>query len=257
MILIGLPIYKRAWILPHWFKAIENQTYPLDDLGFIFECAPDDEETFDALFSWYDQHPEVGVFDVGVSYESHQEHPVVDHGKGPVQGRFWNVQRYVTMMNLRNSLLQRARCIQPRKYFSLDSDIILEDPTTISKLDALDYDVVSPLMYMTPSGTDFPSVMSWTEGPGSRALRLNPYPIGKVFRADVVMAAKLMSEKVYTTVDYSVHRQGEDLGFSANCARAGFALYCASNVYSCHVMNHKMLEDYLVNGDPRSRLNKT
>lgn len=253
MILIGAPIYRRAWILSHWFAAIESQSYPLSDIGFVFEAGPDDEETIEALFAWHERHPEVGVFDVNINRdEVHSENAEADQ-PAHIHKRTWNNERYLTMTNLRNSLLQRVRCYAPRKYFSLDTDILLEDPTTIEKLDNLNLDVVSPLMYMTPIGTTYPGVMTWQIF-GQRAYREESYPIGTVFRSDIVMAAKMMSKDVYQKVDYSFHYQGEDLGFSNNCAHAGFVLYCASNLYAVHVMSKAHLSIYLHDGDSRRNL---
>lgn len=248
-ILIGLPIYSRAWILPTWFEAIRGQDWPLDQVGFIFEVAPDDQETADTLFEWHERHPEVRCFEVS-TYQS------ACHGAHPDGGRQWNDGRYAMMAAMRNHLLDRAVCYDPDRYFSLDSDIILQDPTTIRTLFELTehLDAVSPLTFMTPDGNEFPNVMSWLRSPGEHGSRLL-YPMGTLFQADVIMAVVMMSRLVYQRARYDHHRQGEDLGWARECARLGFKLWSASYLYSPHVMHRSRLEGYLAEGDLRGVAN--
>lgn len=248
-ILIGAPVYAREWILPFWFSAIEKQTVPLSDIGFIFEAAPNDEKTIDSLFSWYHNHPQVWCFDVQVNeHETHQSH---------LNGaRKWNHDRYHTMVAFRNNLLDRAICHDPDRYFSLDTDILLEDHITLERLVEFTENpvAVAPLMFMTPNDQRAPSVMSWVDKPGGVARRTN-YPLGTTFQADVIMAAKMMSKPIYQNVRYRWHRQGEDLGWSAACAEQNYKLYSMSEIYAPHIMSETMLETYLIEGDHRSMTN--
>lgn len=250
-VLIGLPVYKRAWILPTWFQFIENQTFPLSDIGFIFELGPEDEDTHNVLWEWQTRHPEVTVFDGLVRDDSvHHEHPE--------NGRHWNGEKYWKMCDFRNSLLERVNVLKPERYFSLDSDILLENPNTIQELYDLtareDIDAVNPLMYMKPNTTQHPSVMHWADGVvGGRAQRdLAYYNIGSLFKADIIMAAVMMKPKVYENTKYLWHKQGEDLGWSTCATHNGHQLWCASHIYAAHIMHPTHLEPYLQDGDPRS-----
>jgi hypothetical protein len=249
-LIIGCPIYARDWILPDWFESIEKQTFPLSDIGFVFELGPNDEPTYKVLFDWQAAHPEVEVFDISINEkEKHHHHPE--------KHRKWSYDKYYSMVEFRNNILERVRCLSPDKYFSLDSDILLEDPTTIEKLWDLteqeDIDAVAPLMYMTPKGKDYPSVMTWVQNHPKKARRVpENYTIGELFQADVIMAAKMMSKPVYETVNYRFHKQGEDLGWSDDCDRAGFKLWSASYLYGAHIMSRAALEAYKTNGDDRT-----
>lgn len=245
-VLIGLPIFQRAWVLPTWFDAIRGQDWSLDQVGFIFEVAPDDPETAGALFEWHGRHPEVRCFEVAATDIAHQE-----HSNGV---RKWSPERYNTMVALRNRLLDRAVCYDPDAYFSLDSDIILEDSTTISKLFALVEagGAASPLTFMTPEGSEFPNVMTFIPGHHQhRALRMGSYPLGSTFQADIIMAAVMMSRPVYQQSRYHVHPQGEDLGWAWHCRTQGLKLWSASDIYASHLMREEMLEPYLRDGDLR------
>jgi hypothetical protein len=259
-VLISLPIYKRDWILPYWFKAIEDQDIDLSDIGFSFQVASyeEDKETHHALMDWFGSHPQVACFALNtIPAINHHHH---DNGK-----RVWNVEAYDKMSRMRNALLDLGTSLDPDYYFSLDSDILLEDPKTISSLIDLAQPgyAVSPLMYMRHYGISYPSVMSWVDKPGGRAYRhLDSYKIGTVFQSDIIMAAVLMSKDVYTKTRYAPHRQGEDLGWSADCALKGFKLLSASNIYCPHIMHKSsesmpgikgpgILDHYLNYGDDR------
>lgn len=239
-------VYKRAWIIDQWLEYIEKQTFPLKDIGFVFELGNDDDETHNKLWAWHAKHPEVELFDGVIRCD-------IKHSIHPVDGRTWTKSAYSKMTDFRNALLNRVRAYQPDRYYSLDSDILLEDPDTIVKLVELteDFDAVDTLSYMTPKGTKYPSAMSWKSDPGGVAFR-GDYPIGEVFQCDVIMASKMMSPLTFNKVNYEWHRQGEDLGWSTQCGRAGLRLACASNLYTMHVMHEHMLEPYLKNGDSRS-----
>ena len=161
------------------------------------------------------------------------------------------------MVSLRNSLLQTVRDVQPDYYLSLDSDILLTNPNTIELLIAhikSGADAVNPLMFMTPFGTMYPSVMNWRADVPNKAYREEKYELGKYFQSDVIMAAKMMSKDVYNNIDYTVHEQGEDVGWSLSCKQQDFKLYCASYIYAPHIMSEVMYRSFLTNGDDRQEL---
>jgi len=246
-VLVSAPVYDRAWILGDWFAAIENQDFPLKNIGFQFEAAPNDDETINALMDFYNEHPEVRCFDIVINdKEVHKAHP---EGQ-----RTWSRERYSVMANFRNNLLARAICKAPDRLFSLDTDIILEDTSTISTLYQMtgQLDAVSPLMFMTPTDIAFPNVMDW--GVNGNGYRKNEYPYGSTFQAGVIMAGVMMSPQVFNKAKYTYHRQGEDLGWAMECKTYGLELYCASSIYAAHMMSRGMLARYKEKGDLRKEL---
>lgn len=250
-LIIGCPIYDRAWMLPAWFGAIAKQSFPLEDIGFVFITSHFDPDTISELIRFQQAHHEVAVFDIVENLsEPHDTHP---------EGhRIWTDDKYRKMVALRNQLLYQVRCHQPERFFSLDSDIILEAPDTIERLfnfTAIGSCAVSPLMYMTPDGVAFPSTMTWVDAPGGVAGRMiEAYPMGQIFQTDVIMAAKMMSKEVYENVDYTFHTQGEDLGWSTNVTKAGYNLFLDSSLYCPHLMSRAALAQYQRQGDPRKAI---
>jgi len=246
-VLISAPIYDRAWILEDWFESIENQDFRMENIGFQFEAGYDDEPTIEALMEFHARHPEVRCFDISINKkETH-----VAHLEGQ---RMWKKDRYGIMANFRNNLLNRAICKSPDRLFSLDTDILLEDPTTISTLYQMsgNFDAVSPLCYMTPEGTDFPNTMTW--GQNGQGYRKSSYPLGSIFKSDIIMAVVMMSKKAFEKSRYFYHPQGEDLGWSLDCMAKNIQLYSASSVYTPHIMSRAALLNYKENGDSRSPL---
>lgn len=247
-ILIACPVFDRAWILPHWLKAIEKQDFPLENLGFLFELGPDDDETHDILWDWQSKHPEVIVFDAQIYMgQKHESHP------GNEGQRIWGPTKYENMVVLRNNLLERATGLSEKfdYYFSLDSDILLFNPQTLNHLikHSQGRDVISPLTFMTQYDCSFPSAMTWRERPGGLAKRdLDLYHRGKIFEADIVMAAVFMQKYVYTKVRYRWHRQGEDLGFAAELHHHNFKSYGVWDIYCPHIMGRTLLNDYIKTG---------
>jgi len=244
-VLIAAPIYKREWILEHWLKYIENQTHPLDHIGFMFELGPNDSLTHNILWDWQSNHPEVLIFDAQIDHtRPHSSH---EDGK-----RHWNQTKYMNMVIFRNSLLERATALKDQfdYYFSLDSDLLLEDPNTITQLiedcQNINVDVVSPLSYMTPRDKAYPSVMYWENLPGGRAIRDHSrYEVNSLYKADIVMAAVFMTKKVFTQARYFVHKQGEDLGFATDLSRLNFDSYIDTRLYVPHIMHKSNLHSYL------------
>lgn len=248
-VLIGCPIYKRAWILNHWIRCINQQSIDVSDIGFIFETGPNDEETLSILNAWKKLDKRIQHFEL-------LERSDITHHEHIVNGRNWTVSRYENMVSLRNSLLKRARELQPDYYFSLDSDILIENQNTIELLIAhikSGADAVSPLMFMTPHGDLYPSVMNWRNDGSNKAMRYPRYPLGSYFQSDVIMAAKMMSKQVYNNVSYSIHEQGEDVGWSFNAKQAGYKLFSASYIYAPHIMSEAMYHQYIQTGDNRPK----
>jgi hypothetical protein len=249
-LIIGCPIYKREWIFPLWAAAIERQSVDLSDIGFIFETSPDDEGTLSLINSWLNRNKNIPFIKINVR----EDIPHFEHKQG---SRQWTLSKYENMIRLRNHLLQDVREAAPDYYFSLDSDIIIKNPSTIELL--INHikegaDAVSPLMFMTPFGTQFPSVMTWKNDGTDKAFRRSDYPLGTYFQSDIIMAAKMMSKEVYENVNYKFHVQGEDLGWCMEAKEKGYKLYSASYIYAPHVMHREALPEFVKNGDNREQI---
>lgn len=249
-LIIGCPIYKRDWILPSWINCIINQSINMSDVGLIFETSPNDFATVNSLITWKKLDKRFQIFEIN-------ERNDIPHFEHENNGRQWTMSKYHNMVSLRNSLLSSVRKYNPDFYLSLDSDVLLSNPNTIELLIAHikdGADAVSPLMFMTPNDSRFPSVMSWTNHDQNLGYRKEQYPLGEYFESDIIMAAKMMSKDVYSNVDYEFHKQGEDLGWCKNARDKGYKLYSASYIYAPHIMSKDIYYNYLTNGDNRANI---
>ncbi len=139
------------------------------------------------------------------------------------------------MVLLRNTLLERVRQLAPEHYWSVDSDILVAEETLVSALEARErFDAVGSKCYMTTKGTMAPSY-GMLNGHGIR----RPDSTG-CFKVDAIMAVKLMNPDAYN-VDYSVHRQGEDIGWSKDARKRGVKLGWDGRTISKHLMTKESI----------------
>ena len=90
-LIIGCPIYDRAWVLPYWFHFLERQSISLDNIGFVFIASKEDESTISILEAWKELHPEVSVFDIVFPED-------VNHFSHKDGTRHWTLSKYENMV---------------------------------------------------------------------------------------------------------------------------------------------------------------
>jgi hypothetical protein len=219
-VLVCAPVAERAWALPTWFACLARQTVRPAEI-LLVHSGDRGDPTWAAISEGALEH----------GFKVTRLHDAKDRPK-PRNDR----SRFHTLTRLRNTMLAVAtQTTRHEHLLSLDSDIMLEDPTTIEQLlDAQHaYPVTSPLTYFHPA-------MDWTVNAGNLGVwpepgmdldriawkraeidpacveTKTPQPI------DVPMGAVCMSRSVYSIVRYRWHQAGEDVGFAVNLARAGF-----------------------------------
>lgn len=219
-LLVGCPVWKRAWALERWFPAVEEAAFVAGLVPeYIFAIDPRDEPSNTVIAAWC------------AGFERRM-HPVWIEENPHEDERIWNFDRYERMTYLRNLILRRVRGIRPMFYLSVDSDIFLANAALKTMLDlaGVQFDAVGGKTYMTPDGTHTPSFGFLTGG------GIDRYESTEVFPTQVIMAIKLMTKKAYH-VDYEPHVLGEDIGWSLACARQGVTLGWDGRVASKHAMS--------------------
>lgn len=225
MIVVGCPVRDRAWCLPSWFTHIEAACEAADEKPhYVFVGDPkQDRSSFQAIEDgchYFGRNREIlGLDEI---YEPYK--------------RVWNLDRFSHMVRLRNALLSKVRELEPEHFWSVDSDILVARDTLASALEARSrFDAVGSRCYMTPNGTFCPSYAMLN---GGGLIRKDNKGCHQV---DVIMAVKLMSEDAYN-VDYEVHRQGEDIGWSNAARRKHLKLGWDGRTISKHLMSYGALE---------------
>lgn len=199
--IVGCPIYNRAWILPRW---LEYTRSTLEPHGWIFVYTPGDDDTYPILKDWSKKHHvRILVHESGT------------HGTG----RDWtNPARIETLAEMRNRLLDAA-AEEDDLFMSLDSDVIPCSGSFRQHLIMDSWDIVGPTVALATDRT----IINAFRGrrPDGYVVRAKPGHHGQV---DVLCAAKYMVPEVVRTVRYGYHPRGEDFYFAAEAKKMGFVM---------------------------------
>lgn len=165
--------------------------------------------------------------------------------------REWNWARFERMVELRNTLLGTVRELEPEYFLSLDSDILLHEDAIanmVETIETMPWQAVGGKTYLSPprinpkTGEELAgcrSHPSWANVTRNGGLRRQDAE--GVFPCDVIMAIKLMTMPAYG-IDYEVHAQGEDTGWSLACAKHGVRVGWDGRVTSKHIMRSEDLD---------------
>lgn len=220
-LVVGCPVRQRQWIIDKWFTHVEHACRVADVKPvYAFVADPDDETA-----------RQLAVMTLAKGRECHFAWCKED--LAATDERTWNHDRFGRMVELRNQLLGLVRELEPEHFLSLDSDILVHPQTVTSLAGAVrGFDAVGGGTFMTPTGIEFPSC-GWYRG--MQGLMRHPMEARGVVPVGVIMAIKLMSPVAYE-VDYEFNLQGEDIGWSLACERAGLHLGWDNRHYSKHIM---------------------
>lgn len=230
-LVIGAPVHERAWVLPDWFAHLAKQDLPWEDVTLLFNYGRSSDSTLEIIRDAQDMLP----WTVRVLIDDRDD----DHVAQTVH-RSWNFERYRVMARLRNELLEWVRKWQPDYYLSLDTDILLPKGAISTLLEDIrdgKFDAVAPKLFMTPRNEKYPNAMNLTDLGGRPKLEHSFTMI-----VDVVFAAVLMNQRLYSEVDYAPHKRGEDIGWGYNAKKAGMVMGLNPQVVAKHVMSPEMLD---------------
>jgi hypothetical protein len=245
-LVVGAPVCDRDWALPRWFECLRQQTRPPDEYVFVVN-----DVTGNTRRLLHDLAPvEVPQLSYAVDetrYIPRQERQ--RHSAEHVYGDF---------AKRRNALLRMVLKRDPDVFLSLDTDIMLEDPTVIGRLLQLlsapkkltegPPALVAPCTFLHPTGraSECFNAAWWAAGdPGSpdRAWRRATAEDAAegVQLIDIPMAAVMMRRSVAERCRYRYHAQGEDLGFAQDLERLGYRCLWDPDLEVRHVMSEDAL----------------
>lgn len=221
-LVVGCPVRQRTWIIEKWFHHVEHACHLAEiEPAYIVVADPQDETT--RLLEYL-----AGLKDRRCVVSSCHE------DLGGTDKRTWNHDRFGRMVELRNQLLGTVRELAPDRFLSLDSDILLHPQAVATLLQTAEtYDAAGGATYMTSTGLEFPSC-GWNRG--MEGFTRRPMEHTGVIPVGVIMAIKMMTPTAYA-VDYEFNPQGEDIGWSLACERAGLKLGWDNRHVSKHVMS--------------------
>lgn len=237
-LILGAPVANRAWALPAWFDHLAAQSRPPDGVVFVHSGHRGDE-TWEAL-----RH---GAALLGLDHVRVVHDPAPAHERG-------DPARYATLARLRNRLLAEARLFEnPDVFVSLDSDVLLTDPSTLENLEGhlhAGADTASPVLWLASDHQPDSEAYNagwWATtdtGSGDRAFYRRPVaaiPWGETVQIDVPMAAVAMNRRVLDRCRYRWHECGEDLGFAQDLDLIGARCVWDTTLVAKHVWSQAEL----------------
>jgi hypothetical protein len=220
-LVIGMPVKDRSWILPVWFKAVnENVADARSSYANITHTVPSVHLDVEIVALYTDSEDDTKKI-------LEDNSVVILHDTGPgrtaeeINRHLWGTPMwYEYMAHIRNELLDWAGDHNADWFFSLDSDVILA-PGALRKL--LQFwlrgfqGILSPAVDMCTHllSNQRPewNRMHWTKLaliPERKREELGPNMLP--VRADVVMAALLFDKVAMENAYWTVDSHGEDIG---------------------------------------------
>ncbi|MHB0943253.1 glycosyltransferase family protein [Paenibacillus sp. ALE1] len=243
-ITIASPIRNRAWILPLYLEHIKNIEYPKNKIELLFVVNDSQDESLNILVEFKKLHHEYKKIQI----EKYNRN--VPEDKRDLSTR--NNYVYTHLSILKNYVMTKART---DRLLFVDSDILVQ-PDIINNLLKSNKDIISGLIWNGYiANVDkpylYPNIMKITEQ-GMYKHIVNSYvkkapslSSSFLIGVDLTGAVIMLSRKVYKSVKYGFHSQGEDAYFCKMAQDKGFELFCDLSVFSNHIMSPEYLEEYL------------
>lgn len=248
-LIVGAPVGPdRHWALPLWFDCLRSQTRPPDEYVFLVNDGDDKTVRLLRRLSGVD----IPQLSYAVDRTAHfiPRYERNQHDVKTVYGEF---------ARRRNQLREMVLRRQPDVFFSLDSDVMLEDPYVIERLLQMlhapkmmvpgEPDVVAPSLFLHATGYEsecYNAAWWWPVGdpddpqrPWKRASHLNAAEGTQL--VDIPLAAVMMRRAVLERCEYRYHACGEDLGFAQDLERHGFRCLWMPALQVRHVMSEAAL----------------
>lgn len=243
LVVVGAPVAERGWILDRWLECLERQTVKPHGYRFVYS------DSQDYTLRWLDfqRHHD--------SRFEYRRTELPFFSRDERQGDKADPNRSNHFAKLRNELRDMFLQTDADYYFSLDTDILLEDETVIERLIAAiesgdGWRVAQPLTVLHPlehsacyNGGYFGQMVNPYDydQPWIRADDNHLITKREVVKVDIPMAAVMFSRWALLSARYRPHEQGEDVGMAQSLKR----VHCPVGwLVGCRV-RHVWNESYL------------
>jgi hypothetical protein len=227
-LVVGCPVYERAWILRDWFSAVADAVaytkQVRDDitLEFAFAYTPSEDDTLDVI------HEQAELLGAPVSVVT------VTEGTHSKERNWGDHRRLWTLTDLRNVLLNRVAELAPDLYFSLDSDLLIASNVILGLVEDMygRYDAVAPLTFLARSQSITNAFYY------DRHVRRRVKVLNALQPADIICAAKMLPEHMVQDeqMRYVFHTAGEDIGFGDRGRELGYTFGIDTALKVKHIM---------------------
>lgn len=230
-IAIGQPVFERAWCLPLWFKCLEAQGIPKENITLCFAYSPGSDGTLEVLKYYGQEYGDLRIYEYDLPSFSDRD----------------NLARFVTLSQLRNALLAMVRETEVDYFLSWDNDILFQPDSMHWLFDTIQEhgaDAVGASIDMGGRNElmGYPSLMHFPDESSQIAYRKpwDTYPKDGPFEADAIMAVKLMTREVVDNSQYRWDTVGEDIGWCHSLAEQGYSRYLDPRCKGIHMYDKAM-----------------
>ncbi|MDR6779341.1 MULTISPECIES: glycosyltransferase [Paenibacillus] len=242
---IATPVRNREWILDEYLKSLLNLNYPTNLIEFIFVINDSNDASLEILYNFKKIY---GHIYRNIRIEIYNRNAPVDKRDLNIRNNFI----YTHLSKLRNYIMSK---VKTDYLMFVDTDILVQ-PDIINNLLKHNKDIVSGLIWngyvVRPEKPYlYPNIMKLNSkgyfehivnNQVKNALLLSSPTLMEV---DLTGAVILLSRKVYKSVKYGFHPQGEDAYFCKMAQDKGFELFCDLSVFSNHIMSPEYLREFL------------
>ncbi|WP_275041146.1 glycosyltransferase family A protein [Paenibacillus polymyxa] len=242
---MATPIRNRAWILPTYLQRILDIDYPKIKMELLFVVNDSEDISLDILNSFKKENKHIYK---NIRIEIYNRNAPVDKRDLNIRNNFI----YTHLSKLRNYIMSK---VKTDYLMFIDTDILVQ-PDIINNLLKSDKDIISGLIWngyiVCPEKPYlFPNIMrvnskGYFEHIVTNQVKNAPsLPSPTIMEVDLTGAVILLSRKVFKSIKYGFHPQGEDAHFCKMAQDKGFELFCDLSVFSNHIMSPEYLREFL------------
>lgn len=246
-ITIAAPVRNRDWILQYYLDSLFRIDYPKELIELRFVINDSNDLTYDILSKFKSNMNDLYK---KIHIDIYNRDVPIDERELSVRNNFI----YEHLSKLKNFIISRTKTDY---LFFLDTDILVP-PDIINNLLKHNKDIVSGLIWNGYLANPkkpylYPNIMRLEDGVyrhiSNRAVRvadtIKSSPSCSLMKVDLTGAVVLISREVYKLIKYGFHPQGEDAYFCGMAQEKGFELFCDVGLFCHHIMNKKLLREYL------------
>lgn len=255
-ITIAAPIRNREFIIEEYLKHIFQIDYPKDKISLHFVINDSVDDTARHLAEFKKKH---GSKYKRIKIDIYNRNIPLDCRVLDVRVNY--VYRHLSI--LKNFIMKNTKTDY---LLFVDTDILVK-PDIITNLLNHNKDIVSSLIWngyiVSPDSPHlYPNIMRLKSSgvyehiSNSYVKKAENNDSPRLIEVDLTGAVILLSKKVYASIKYGHHPQGEDAYFCKMAQDRGFQIFCDLGSFSQHIMDENMLERHLNKCNRELKLNE-
>jgi hypothetical protein len=243
VVLIGCPIRNRGWIAERYLQGIYDLNYPKDHivLYFLLNDSTDSTEQILKRFQQLHKH-EYKDFIIDKVKNRMPEYRRSISMNPNMANLYWE-KVYTNIANLRNKVIDKVIETGSDYWFSIDSDIILNDPESLNVMLSEDKPIISAIINNDqirnphlPIQKAACNVLNFDEH--GKVYHVTDWEMNSTFKIQITGAICLYKAEIFQNpnIRFGYSRVGEDIFMAQRILEAGIETWTTSKVLPEHCM---------------------